>query len=100
MSTLDRLATALQSVVDDKQLLTDAAAAPYAVDDVPPGVVALPDDETQLSDVLRLAGEYDASVFPRGGGSHQRLGGTPERVDLVVGVSSACAASWPTSRAT
>ena len=86
MSTLDRLATALQSVVDDKQLLTDAAAAPYAVDDVPPGVVALPDDETQLSDVLRLAGEYDASVFPRGGGSHLRLGGTPERVDLVVGI--------------
>ena len=86
MSTLDSLATALQSVVDDKQLLTDAAAAPYAVDDVPPGVVALPDDETQLSDVLRLAGEYDASVFPRGGGSHLRLGATPERVDLVVGV--------------
>ena len=86
MSTLDRLATALQSVVDDKQLLTDAAAAPYAVDDVPPGVVALPDDETQLSDVLRLAGEYDASVFPRGGGSHLRLGATPERVDLVVGI--------------
>ena len=86
MSTLDGLATALQSVVDDKQLLTDAAAAPYAVDDVPPGLVALPEDETQLADVLRLAGEYDATVFPRGGGSHLRLGATPERVDLVVGI--------------
>ena len=86
MSTLDRLATALQSVVDEKQLLTDGAAASYAVDDVPPGLVVLPEDETQLSDVLRLADEHDATVFPRGGGSHLPLGATPERVDVVLSV--------------
>ena len=63
MSTPDRLATALQSVLDDKHLLTDGAAAPYAVDDVPPEIVALPDDEAQLSGVLRLADEHDATVF-------------------------------------
>lgn len=84
MSTLDGLATALQSVVDDNQLLTDAAAAPYAVDDVAPGLVAFPEDEEQLSDVLRLAGEHDATVFPRGGGSHLPLGASPERVDVVL----------------
>ena len=84
MSTRDRLATALRSVVDDNQLLLDAAAAPYAVDDVAPGLVAFPEDEEQLSDVLRLAGEHDATVFPRGGGSHLPLGAAPERVDVVL----------------
>ena len=86
MSTLERLATALQSVVGEKHLLTDAAAAPYAVDDVLPSLVALPEDETQVADVLRLADEHDATVFPRGGGSHTPLGATPERVDVVLSV--------------
>ena len=86
MSTLDRLATALQSVVGENYLLTDAAAAPYAVDDVLPGLVALPEDEAQVADVLRLADEHGATVFPRGGGSHTPLGATPERVDVVLSV--------------
>ena len=86
MSTLDRLATALQTVVDEKNLLTNASAASYAVDGVLPGLVALPEDEAQLSDVLRLADEHDATVFPRGGGSHLPLGATPERVDVVLSV--------------
>ena len=86
MSTLDRLATALQTVVDEENLLTDAAAASYAVDGVLPGLVALPEDEAQLSDALRLADEHDATVFPRGGGSHLPLGATPDRVDMVLSV--------------
>ena len=86
MSTLDGLATSLQSVVGEKYLLTDAAAAPYAVDDVPPSLVALPEHEDQVADVLRLADEHDAAVFPRGGGSHMRLGATPEHVDVVLSV--------------
>ena len=86
MSTLDRLATALQSVVGEDHLLTDAAAAPYAVDDVLPSLVALPEDEAQVADALRLADEHDAAVFPRGGGSHMRLGATPEHVDVVLSV--------------
>ena len=86
MSTLDDLATSLQSVVGDEHLLTDAAAAPYAMDDVLPSLVALPEDEAQVADVLRLADEHDATVFPRGGGSHLPLGATPERVDVVLSV--------------
>ena len=86
MSTLDGLATSLQSVVGEAYLLTDAAAAPYAVDDVLPGLVALPENEDQVADVLRLADEHDAAVFPRGGGSHMRLGATPEHVDVVLSV--------------
>ena len=86
MSTLDGLATSLQSVVGEAYLLSDAAAAPYAVDDVLPSLVALPENEDQVADVLRLADEHDATVFPRGGGSHMRLGATPEHVDVVLSV--------------
>ena len=86
MSTLDGLATSLQSVVGEAYLLTDAAAAPYAVDDVLPSLVALPENEDQIADVLCLADEHDATVFPRGGGSHMRLGATPERVDVVLSI--------------
>ena len=85
MSTLDGLATSLQSVVGNDYLLTDAAA-PYAVDDVLPSLVVLPETEDQVADVLRLADEHDATVFPRGGGSRTPLGATPERVDVVLSV--------------
>ena len=84
MSTLDGLAAALQSELDGEHLLTDAAAAPYAVDEVQPGLVVFPEDEAQLAGVLRLADEHDANVFPRGGGSHLPLGATPEHVDVVL----------------
>jgi len=35
---------------------------------------------------LRLAAEYRATVFPRGGGSHMFIGQTPVRVDVVLSV--------------
>jgi glycolate oxidase FAD binding subunit len=87
MSMLDKLATALQAVVGSEALLTDATAvAAYTVDGVVPALVALPADEAQLADVLRLANEHQATVFPRGGGSHMALGQTPLQVDLVLSV--------------
>jgi glycolate oxidase FAD binding subunit len=47
-------------------------------------MVALPSDEAQIVEVLRLASEYQATVFPRGGGSHTFMGQTPSQVDLVL----------------
>jgi glycolate oxidase FAD binding subunit len=86
MSTLDGLATALQSAVGEEHLLTEAAAAAYAVDGVPPGMVVFPTDEEQVAAVMRLAAEHQATVVPRGGGSHMALGHTPERVDVLLGL--------------
>lgn len=86
MSTLDRLATALESVVGSAHLLTQASAAAYAIDGVPPAMVVLPADEDQVAAVLRLAAEHQATVFPYGGGSHTHIGHTPTRVDLVLSV--------------
>ncbi|MGQ4808981.1 putative FAD-linked oxidoreductase [Candidatus Entotheonellaceae bacterium PAL068K] len=82
MSTLEGLATALQSVVGADHLLTAAAA--YAVDGVRPSMVVSPADEAQVAAVMRLAAEHRATVFPRGGGSHMTLGHTPEQVDVVL----------------
>ena len=84
MSALEGLATALASVVGSAHLLTDAAVAAYAIDGVLPAMVVLPADEVQIAAVLRLASEYQATVFPRGGGSHTFMGQTPSRVDLVL----------------
>lgn len=84
MSTLEGLATALQSVVGQEHLRTDAAAAAYAVDGVLPAMVVCPEDEAEVAAVMRLADESQATVFPRGGGSHLALGQTPVRVDVVL----------------
>lgn len=84
MSTLEGLATALESVVGSAHLLTNAAVAEYAIDGVLPTMVVLPTDEVQIAEVLRLASEYQATVFPRGGGSHTFMGQTPSRLDLVL----------------
>jgi glycolate oxidase FAD binding subunit len=58
--------------------------AEYAIDGTTPAMVVLPGDEGQVADVLRLATEYQATVFPRGGGSHTCLGQTPAQVDVVL----------------
>src|SRR4030095_9634005 len=49
-------------------------------------MVVLPTDEVQVAGVLRLASEYQVTVFPRGGGSQTFIGQTPSRVDLVLSV--------------
>ena len=86
MSAHDRLAAALEAAVGAEWLLTGAATAAYAVDGVIPALVAFPEDEAQAAAALRLADEHQATVAPRGGGSHSGLGNTPERLDMVLSV--------------
>jgi glycolate oxidase FAD binding subunit len=87
MSTLERLATALEAVVGKPYVLTTPeTTAAYAVDGVRPALVALPADATEIAEVLCLADAHQATVFPRGGGSHLGLGHTPTQVDLVLSV--------------
>lgn len=86
MSAHDRLAAALEAVVGAEWLLTDTAAADYAVDGVTPSLAVFPADEAQVAAVLRLADEHRAAVVPRGGGSHSSLGNVPTQVDVVLSV--------------
>lgn len=84
MSMPEGLALALEAVVGSAHLLTAEAGAAYAIDGVRPGLVVRPADEEEIMAVLRLAAEHQATVFPRGGGSHMFLGHTPTRVDVVL----------------
>ncbi|HWQ15258.1 MAG TPA: FAD-binding oxidoreductase [Roseiflexaceae bacterium] len=60
------------------------ACAAYAVQGVTPGCVAAPGSVEELQAVLRAAHERRAAVAPWGGGTQQRIGGPPARLDLVV----------------
>ncbi len=84
MSAHDHLAAALESAVGAEWLLTDAATADYAIDGMAPSMVAFPEDEAQVAAVLQLADEHQATLAPRGGGSHLGLGNTPSRLDVVL----------------
>ena len=86
MSAHDRLAAALEAVVGTEWLLTGNAVADYAIDGVAPSMAVFPEDETQVAAVLRLADEHQATVAPRGGGSHSSLGNVPKRLDVVLSV--------------
>ncbi|ETX03344.1 MAG: hypothetical protein ETSY1_00315, partial [Candidatus Entotheonella factor] len=67
-------------------LLTDTATTDYIVDGVTPALAVFPEDEAQVAAVLRLADEHQATVMPRGGGSHSGLGNVPTRTDVVLSV--------------
>jgi glycolate oxidase FAD binding subunit len=83
------MATALpsraQEIVGTPHFLTDAATtSAHAVDGVRPAAVARPHTEEETAALLGASGETGAAVLPWGAGSHQHLGGTPARVDLVI----------------
>lgn len=84
MSAHDRLAAALEAVVGAEWLLTDAATADYAVDGLTPSLVVFPEDEAQVAAVLQLSDEHQATLMPRGGGSHLGLGNPPTSLDVVL----------------
>lgn len=86
MSAHDGLATALESLLGAEYLLVGDDAAMYTVDGVPPAMAVWPADEEQVAAVMRLADEHQATIFPRGGGSHLTLGGRPQCVDVLLGL--------------
>jgi glycolate oxidase FAD binding subunit len=86
MSAHDRFMVALEAVVGAEWLLTGASTSDYTVDGVTPSAAVFPADDAQVGAVLRLADEHQATVVPRGGGSHSGLGNVPRRVDVVLSV--------------
>ena len=47
-------------------------------------VMVSPSDGEQVCEVLRLAHQEQWAVLPAGGGTKQRMGGTPQRADLLL----------------
>ena len=62
----------------------------YAIDGVTPGAVAKPSNRDVVAEIMRWAASERVSVFPRGGGTQIALGNVPDRVDLVLDLSSLC----------
>lgn len=56
----------------------------YSIDGVLPAAVARPGSAEQIPALLKLASEQNWTVVPFGGGTRQRVGQTPERIDIVL----------------
>ena len=56
----------------------------YAIEGMMPQVVLRPDSVEQIAAALRVANEENWTVVPFGGGTRQRVGTTPEKVEIVL----------------
>ncbi|MGQ4910773.1 MAG: FAD-binding oxidoreductase [Candidatus Thorarchaeota archaeon] len=65
-------------------LLTYSQSASMASDPVRPGVVVRPKDTHEVSEILKIASEFNIPVQPRGGGSSLQEEVIPEPDGLVV----------------
>lgn len=59
----------------------------YAIDGLSPMAVVVPEERSQVIDVMRWAAENGVTVFPRGGGTKTALGNPPDSVGVVVDLS-------------
>src|SRR3954469_3598288 len=75
----------LEALVGAANVMDDpAAVAGFAIDEVAPRAVVTPADADEVAAVLKYAYERKLVVVPAGGMSHQQIGATPERVDIVL----------------
>jgi glycolate oxidase FAD binding subunit len=82
---MNRLTDDLVTILGAEHVLGEPeACAAYAVQGVTPGCVAAPGSVEELCAVMRAAHGRRAAVAPWGGGTQQRIGAPPERLDLVV----------------
>ncbi len=86
MSVSTRSVGAALADVVGPQRITDApdALRAVAVDNRVPRWVVRPASAEQVAAVLAVAAEVGLAVAPRGSGAMQELGGSPERLDLVL----------------
>ncbi len=62
----------------------DAPRSPYQI---AAPVTVFPDREEQVVEVLRWANERGVAVIPKGGGTRDAFGNTPERADVTLSLS-------------
>jgi glycolate oxidase FAD binding subunit len=75
----------LEAIVGAAHVLDDPSAVhDFAIDGVEPRAVVTPADPNEVAAVLRYANGRKLAVVPAGGLSHQHIGGTPERVDVLL----------------
>lgn len=76
----------VDTVLDELAKVTSARPATEAdtVAGVPPRWVAAPESTDEVAEVLRLAGQHDLAVVPRGAGTALDWGAPPSRLDVVL----------------
>lgn len=77
----------LSGLVGQEHVVAGPGAAQYAVDAQVPRAVAFPGSVEEVSAILAFASAEGLKVVPWGSGTKMALGGIPERVDLVLGLS-------------
>ena len=80
------LTDALCAIVGADHVLAGEGLARYRLGVAAPEAVVFPGDESEVSQVLRLAWEEGWAVVPWGGGAHQSVGYRPARYDLALDV--------------
>ena len=81
------LRASLARVLGSGSLAPDNELQQYAVEGVVPKVVAFPSSEEEVAAVLGLSAKEGWAVIPRGSGALATLGGVPEHVDVVLGLT-------------
>ena len=77
---------ALREIVGADHVLAGDDLTRYRLGATTPEAVVLPGDESEVSQVLRLAWEGGWAVVPWGGGAHQCVGYRPARYDLALDI--------------
>lgn len=78
------LAHKLSAIVGEDHVLTDAAAASFAVDGVSPLLAVSPGSQQEVEAVVAACASVGAAMAPWGGGTAMGLGNPPNRLDVVV----------------
>lgn len=83
-----KLLDALRDSIPAAELsAADGDRAKHAIGDLLPAVVARPTSPAGVAAVLRRARDLGAAVIPWGGGTRQREGSPPARVDVVLSLA-------------
>ena len=86
MRSEESLVQQLSGLVGPEHVVAGTEASAYAVDGKAPTAVAFPGSVEEISAVMAFASAEGLKVAPWGSGTKMPLGGTPERVDLGLGL--------------
>ena len=85
MTEIETFATILQQYSSAIPIISDLnELRNYAVDDLLPRFVVIPETVEQVSHIVKLANQQGFALLTSGGGTRLNLGGIPERFDILL----------------
>tara|TARA_B100000029_G_scaffold103651_1_gene94180 strand:- start:11853 stop:13184 length:1332 start_codon:yes stop_codon:yes gene_type:complete len=77
----------VEEAVGANKILDPRENEAYQLGGMVPDVIVSVDDEKDISSALLVASQHSLCVSPWGGGTHQFLGNTPSRIDIILDLS-------------